>query len=132
MFDHLRVSVRRLFDAETWWLRMGRPRWRTVVTDRKTTYSGEYAVWDPARGRAVRVKGRIVQWSGLGTDVYVYDPPEILRRHTHGPCLQLVRPDDKWFYLHWNRPCRTFTESKEYVEQMLWEALAVSFKDHSK
>jgi hypothetical protein len=56
MFDRVRVFARRLFDAETWWLRLGRPHWQMVVTDRQTTYLGEYAVWDPSRGGAVRVK----------------------------------------------------------------------------
>ncbi len=117
------VWLARLFDRETRWRRRGRPAWKAVATERNITYSGEYVAWDSRRGHGVTVWGSVVEWPGLSTDVYLYDPPEVLRRHGHGACLQLLRPDDKWFYLHWARPARTFQESRDYVEQMLWEAL---------
>jgi hypothetical protein len=123
MLDRVIGWVRLLVDAEGWWFRLFAPSWQVRKTDRSTSYSGEFAVWDRARHRPLKVQGRIVEWPGLGSDVYVYDPPEWLRRHEHGRCLQLLLPDDKWFRLHWTRPGRTFNETKEYVEQMLWEAL---------
>ena len=115
--------IARLVDRETWWRWCRRPAWNILATERNVRYTGEYAVWDRRRHRGVIVKGSVIEWPGLGTEVYLYDPPEVLRRHEHGACLQLLRPGDKWFYLHWARPARTFQESRAYVEQMLWEAL---------
>ena len=123
MLDRLIVHTRRLFDPETWWRWRRTPKWSAVTTERNIAYSGEYAAWDSHRRRADTIRGHVVEWPGLATDVYLYDPPDVLRRHEHGACLQLLRPDDKWFYLHWTRPARTFQESRECVEQMLWEAL---------
>ncbi len=97
--DPLIVWLARLFDRETWWRRSRKPTWKVVATDRNITYSGEYVAWDSRRRRGVTVRGSVVEWPGLSTDVYLYDPPEVLRRHGHGACLQLLRPDDKWFYL---------------------------------
>ena len=123
MLDRLIVGVCRLFDPEAWWRWRGTPQWSAVATEQNVAYSGEYAVWDSRRRRAVTVTGYVVEWPGLAADVYLYEPPDIMRQHPHGACLQLLRPDEKWFYLHWTRPARTFQESREYVEQMLWEAL---------
>ena len=120
MLELVRIPVRRLFDSETWWRWLRTPKWSAVTTERNTTYSGEYAAWDSRRRRGVTLRGYIVEWPGLAADVYLYDPPEVLRQHPHGACLQLLRPEDKWFYLHWTRPAPTFQESREYVEQMLW------------
>jgi hypothetical protein len=126
MFDLVRVWIHQLFDAEAWWRRWRAPTWNVVTSERNTAYSGEYAVWDSGRRRAVTVRGYVVEWPGLAADVYLYDPPAIIRQHPHGRCLQLLRPDEKWFHLHWERPARTFQESKELVERMLWETLNVA------
>jgi len=122
VFDRLIQGVCGWLDVEGWWRRVCVRRWRVIETGRSITYVGEYALWDPRRGRGLKVRGRVVEWPGLGTDVYLYDPPDTLRHHQHGTCLQLLRPGGKWFKLHWTRPARTFAASKEYVEQMLWEA----------
>ena len=123
MFARLTATASRFLDWECWWRRLFAPAWRAVSNDRHTTYAGEYAIWDPGRGRPLKVRGEIVEWPGLGTEVYLFDPPAMLRHHPHSACLQLVQPGSKWFKLHWTRPGRTFAASKAYVEQMLWEAL---------
>jgi hypothetical protein len=87
-------------------------------------YRGRFVVYDQAGQAVRRVRGRIIEWPGLPTDVYFRDPPIELRRHTHGPCLQLVSEQGPWFKLHWQKPARDFTDSRDYVERLLAEAFS--------
>lgn len=97
--------------------------WEVEEQKRCRIYRGMFVVYG-AEGRVVHgVLGRVVEWPGLPTDVYLRDPPAELRRHPKGPCLQLVSQDGPWFKLHWQKAARTFSESRAYVEQLLDEAL---------
>jgi hypothetical protein len=61
-----------------------------------------------------------MEWQQFPTDVYLFNPPLALRRHPcKGACFQLVQPHSRWFKLHWERPARTFEESRAYVEDLL-------------
>jgi hypothetical protein len=96
--------------------------WRVEEEEDCRIYRGRFVIYDQA-GRAVRrIRGRVIEWPGLPTDVYLRDPPAELRHHTHGPCLQLVSEHGPWFKLHFQRPARDFTDSRDYVEQLLVEA----------
>jgi hypothetical protein len=98
------------------------PAWRAECRDDCTIYSGVFVVFG-ARGHPVwRVPGRIVEWPRLPTDVYIWNPPRAVKQHPKGSCLQLVRPNDSWFKLHWERPAQSFEASRAYVEQLLGEA----------
>ncbi|GEM_PF-7072774 len=85
-------------------------------------YQGWFVIYDVDGRVLYEVRGRIVEWPGLPTDVYLRDPPAELRDHMKGPCLQLVSPDKPWFKLHWEKPARDFAESRAYVERLLDEA----------
>ena len=98
------------------------PPWTIRQENNRTVFTGKFFVDDRAWRRPLQVEGSIVEWPGLPAEVYLLDPPAALRRHPHGPCLQLLRPNSQWFKLHWSKPPRTFLTSKEYVENMLWEA----------
>jgi hypothetical protein len=98
------------------------PAWQAERCGECTIYSGAFAIFNH-RGELLRkVQGRVVEWPGLPTDVYLYNPPAELRHHDHGRCLQLVRPNAVWFKLHWERPARDFDASRAYVEQLLAES----------
>jgi len=106
-----------------WYLR-GKPippEWQVEKSGTSIIYTGFFAVYDRGGIPRLTLQGRIVEWPGLPTDVYVYDPPVKLRQHKHGSCLQLLRPGDAWFKLHWQKPARTFTQSCAYIEQLLTE-----------
>jgi hypothetical protein len=100
----------------------GVAEWRVEERKHCRIYRGNFVIYD-AYGRVFYyVPGWIVEWQGLGTDVYLHDPPIELRHHAKGPCLQLVSPESPWFKLHWERPARDFNRSRAYVEQLLDEA----------
>ncbi len=97
--------------------------WTIEHRDNCTVYTGAFAIYN-ARGRLLRqVRGRVVEWPGMPAEVYLCNPPPELRRHTHGPCLQLIAPGSSWFKLHWEKPARDFDTSRAYVEQLLDEAV---------
>lgn len=68
------------------------------------------------------VRGLVCEYPGLPLEVYLFDPPLVLRRHPHGSCLQLVSPKTRMFRLHWANPPKSFEQSRAFVEQMMWEA----------
>jgi len=72
------------------------------------------------------VNGRIVLTSDTLADVYLYDPPIFLKHHRHGRCLQLLRPNEKWFKVHFEKPPRDFSAAYMYVEHFLTEAYWVT------
>jgi hypothetical protein len=98
--------------------------WRVERAARWTLYEGDFQIFRPGGGLREHVRGRIIEWQGLPTDVYLQNPPAALRTHRHGMCLQLCDPADGWFKLHWERPPRDFDTSRAYVEQLLDEAFA--------
>jgi hypothetical protein len=116
------------FLALLYWYCQGKPdspEWEVEERGASTIYTGFFTVRDH-RGRPyLSVRGRVVEWQGLPADVYLYDPPSLLRKHPHGPCLQLLRPGDAWFKLHWQRPARDFGATYAYVEQLLHEVSQV-------
>jgi hypothetical protein len=101
------------------------PEWEVNEQGPSTVYTGFFAVRDCWGRVHLSVRGRVVEWSGLPTDVYLYDPPLSLRKHSHGSCLQLLRPGESWFKLHWQRPARDFGTTCAYVEQLLHEVSQV-------
>src|SRR5947209_16070550 len=73
--------------------------WEVEEQERCRIYRGRFVICD-TDGRVLhRIRGRIVEWPGLPTDVYLRDPPAELRHHAKGPCWQLVSPDRPWFKL---------------------------------
>jgi hypothetical protein len=115
--------VKRLLQVIVWYLQ-GKPTppdWQVEHSGPSTIYTGFFSVYERGGIPRLTLQGRIVEWPGLPTDVYVYDPPLKLRQHKHGSCLQLLRPGDAWFKLHWQKPARTFTQSCAYIEQLLAE-----------
>jgi hypothetical protein len=119
----LTISQRlREFWARTLETFMGPFDWETELKGASTTYKGNFLVYD-RRGRIVfRIMGYIVQWSNLPAQVYLYDPPDFVRNHPHAPCLQLLRPNDKWFKFHFDQPARDFPGAYTYVEYFLTTA----------
>jgi hypothetical protein len=97
------------------------PEWTTERRAQTTIHSGFFAVYDRFGYPCLSVQGRVVEWPGLPTDVYLYDPPLELRKHQHGSCLQLLRPGEAWFKMHWQKPARDFGQSCAYIEQLLAE-----------
>ncbi len=96
--------------------------WKTESGGASTTFKGNFLVYD-RRGRVrLRVTGQIIQWTRLPVQVFLYDPPAFLKNHKHGSCLQLLRPNDKWFKLHFEKPAKDFTAAYTYVEYFLTEA----------
>ena len=93
--------------------------WKIERRSNSIVYTGDYIIYRPGGVALCRLPGRIVEWPGLPTDVYIYDPPPEIRRLSEGPCLQLVTPGGSWFKLHWEKPGRTFEESRAHVERML-------------
>ncbi len=96
--------------------------WRKEVTENSTVFTGYFLVFDRAGKIKTRVQGRIVEWQGLPTQVFLYDPPPFIKRHRHSSCLQLLNPDQKWFKLHFEKPARDFASAYSYVEHFLTEA----------
>ena len=70
-----------------------------------------------------RYPGWIVEWPGLPADVYIDNPPLELRKHEHGSCFQLAKPNSSRFKLHWRRAARSFDEALTYMQQLLDESV---------
>jgi hypothetical protein len=89
-----------------------------------TRYTGEFAIYGDGGVVLFKLAGYIVESRGLPTDAYLHNPPNWLRNHRHGPCLQLIEPPENlWFKMHFTRPPRTFDEARSHIEMMLAEAL---------
>ncbi len=87
-----------------------------------TTYTGNFLVYDRMGKIKLRIQGRIVQKQKTASTVYLYNPPDFIKNHRHGSCLQLLRPNDKWFKLHFDNPAKDFISAYTYVEHLLTEA----------
>lgn len=97
--------------------------WAVEEHEHCRIYCGRFVIYGVGGRVLCHVPGRIIEWPGLPTDVYLRDPPDELRHHAKGPCLQLVSTDGPWFKLHWEKPARDFEDSVAYVEQLLDEAI---------
>ena len=92
-------------------------KWRVKRQQGSITFEGAFR----APGD-IKILGRIIEHEDRPVDVYVWDPSVELRNHPqHGSCWQLLRPGDKWFYLHWEKPAWDFESGRVYVERMLAE-----------
>jgi hypothetical protein len=96
--------------------------WRSERDGRCDTFSGRFLIYDRRGMVRLFVRGRIVQRDLRTAEVYLYDPPTFVSKHRHGRCMQLLRPDDKWFKLHFEKPATDFAEAYTYVEHLLTEA----------
>jgi len=99
------------------------PAWDVREVESRREYEGKFVLVGRHGEILAHVQGLVVHWPGLPVDVYVHDPPEALRRHRHGSCLQLLKPDARWFKLHWEKPAQTFDQARAYVEQLLAESM---------
>ena len=119
--NKLVIWIKRLFgQAQCTVGPYGAVPWRVERRDNCVIYSGTYSIH--GGGSIIRqVQGRIIEWPGLPTDVYVFNPPADLRKHPKGHCLQLATPNSAWFKLHWQKPARDFDTSRAYLEQLLNE-----------
>jgi len=98
------------------------PKWDMKVLENHIEYIGLFTVFGKQGKPVARVPGRVVEWEHFPADVYLFNPPKQLRQnHEKGACLQLLKPNSRWFKLHWEKPARTFDESRAYVEQILSE-----------
>jgi hypothetical protein len=100
--------------------------WQVVSNGNSRTFTGSFLVYDREGSIIMRVKGQIVEWERNPAQVYLYDPPDFVKRHRHGSCLQLLRPNDNWFKLHFDRPAADFASAYTYVEHFLTEAYNLS------
>ena len=96
--------------------------WKHVQNGSSTTFTGNFLVYDRNGKIKLRIKGYIVEWRGLPAQVYLYNPPGFVKNHRHGSCLQLLRPNDNWFKLHFDKPATNFASAYTYVEHFLTEA----------
>lgn len=103
------------------------PLWSKKISGIQTIYEGFFRVYDQKGKPKMKVQGRIVVWTCSPAEVYLYDPPSFLIRHQHGHCLQLLRPHDKWFLLHFEFAPKDFASAYGYVEQMLSEGYCLNY-----
>lgn len=96
--------------------------WEFASNGSSTTYKGNFLVYDRKGKIKLRVQGSIVEWKRLPAVVYIYNPPEFVKNHQHGSCLQLLRPGESWFKLHFDKPATDFASAYTYVERFLTEA----------
>lgn len=102
------------------------PLWNKRIEGLQTVYEGFFRVYDQRGKPKMKVQGRIVVWNTFPAEVYLYDPPSFLIRHKHGSCLQLLKPNDKWFKLHFQSLPKDFVSAYGYVEQMLSEGYCLN------
>lgn len=96
--------------------------WRVEQTGNAKTFKGNFLVYDQNGSIHHRVQGQIIEWKRLPAVVYIYNPPEFVKNHRHGSCLQLLRPGESWFKLHFDKPATDFASAYTYVERFLTEA----------
>ena len=95
------------------------PTWQVLHYSHCTVYTGTFTVYRPGGKPIFQIPGKVVVQHGLGSDVYLFNPPAELRALPAGSCLQLVSPDSGWFKLHWARPALDFDNSRAFVEDMI-------------
>lgn len=95
--------------------------WELEDDGKSRTYTGFFKV-KRTTFRIDKLRGKIVEWRGLPTDVFIEDPPPEIRLHPHGSCFQLWEPGTDWFKLHFVKPAGDFVTARLYVEGLLREA----------
>jgi hypothetical protein len=108
-------------------LKMEVPLWASKTEGIQTIHEGFFRVYDRRGKPKMKVPGRIVVWQTFPAEVYLYDPPSFLTKHKHGSCLQLLKPNEKWFKLHFELTPRDFASAYGYVEQMLSEGYCLNY-----
>lgn len=98
-------------------------QWIISIRSTCREYHGHFVLFDSRGFPIVRIVGHMVEKARQPIEVYLYNPPDILRRHQHGRCLQLLHPKDLWFKLHWEKPARTFDQARAYVEELMAESM---------
>ena len=88
--------------------------------------TGPFCVYDQNGSMKLHVPGYIAAKPGSALDIYLYDPPGFLKKHKHGCCLQLLRPNEKWFKLHFTKPAYDFVTAYNYVVCFLTEAYVLT------
>jgi len=96
--------------------------WESAQNGNSTTFTGNFLVFNQKGKIKLRIQGSIVEWKRLPAQVYIYNPPEFVKNHRHGACLQLLRPGENWFKLHFEKPATDFASAYSYVEHLLTEA----------
>jgi hypothetical protein len=107
--------------VETIKLKAEVPLWNRKNEELRMIYEGFFRVYDRRGKPKMKVRGQIVVWKTFPAEIYLYDPPSFLARHKYGSCLQLLKPNDKWFKLHFESSPEDFASAYGYVEQMLSE-----------
>lgn len=100
--------------------------WRSEWNGSYTAFSGRFLVYDRSGAIRMHIRGYVTERWGSPVDVYLYDPPGFLNKHRHGACLQLLRPNEKWFKLHFAKPAYDFAAAYDYVERFLAEAYVMT------
>lgn len=96
-------------------------RWaKSTSADGAIEIRGMYHVYDRHRRQWREFEGFLYQ-RGDQIAAYIADPPQEIKAHRHGPCLQLVQ--SPWFRLHWRRQPNSLDEALIYMERMLNESL---------
>ena len=96
--------------------------WKFKRVGKVGTFSGRFLVYDKFGRIKYRIQGQVVQGRLDHSEVYLYNPPAFIKGHPHGSCLQLLKPNEKWFKLHFDKPAKDFASAYSYVEHLLTEA----------
>ena len=104
----------------------GPMNWRLDRSRGHRSYLGRFLVYDQAGLISDYVRGRIDCRDGHSAEVYLYDPPAYLKKHSHGRCLQLLSPGSGWFKLHFEKPAYSFADAYSFVELLLTEAFTLA------
>ncbi|MFA5897628.1 MAG: hypothetical protein WC829_00810 [Hyphomicrobium sp.] len=94
-------------------------RWQRKDKADHVEFAGRYRVYD-FTARTWREFNGFVRQQGNDIAAYIADPPQEMKRHAHGSCLQLANAP--WFRLHWNRHPATVDDALLYMERMLDES----------
>lgn len=98
------------------------PSWQRIFKDGRTWWDGQICPGaPPARGGGIHVQ--LVEGGSQPAEVLVQNPPDTLRAHPHGPCLQLLRPVSAgWYRLHFVVPPDDADGAYGYICKMAKEA----------
>lgn len=67
---------------------------------------------------------RIAEGGARPAELFIHDPPDALRRHRSGPCLQLLAPPEhRWFRVHFDQPPADAWQAYAFIQGMLDEAV---------
>jgi hypothetical protein len=95
------------------------PDWRAYPKGKTTIHTGFFPLYEANGTLITGIAGRIVEWPGLGSEVFIFNPPVKIRKLSKGPCLQLIHPNGSWFKVHWNQPPHNFEEAIAYMDGLI-------------